>query len=168
MDFIKNVGFGAQIAVVSGYLAAVKGHNVVESVKALGGINKEHLKDINNYKHVAGRVFQTPLFLVGMAIGIVADLLSGVVNGLSYVFQHSYNAVAASKAKVTKVAAEDKDYFKPNLAELHKNFVDPKNVDATVEHETAPIAENVSMFNGHVAQKANEVCQAIATKLTGK
>jgi len=154
MDFIKNAGFGVQVAVVSGYLAAVKGHNVVKSFEALGEINKASLKNIENYKHVGGRILQTPFFLVGMVAGIVADVFSGLVNGAKYIGQAIYN-----------VASED--YYALDFAGSHKNFVDPKNVDEKSNNDSdkGPIVQNVTMFNTAVANAASEACKSVATKL---
>ena len=168
MDFIKNAGFGVQVAVVSGYLAAVKGHNVVESFKALGDINKDNLKNIENYKHVGGRVLQTPFFLVGMVAGIVADVFSGLVNGAKYIGQAVYNLGVALNAKVTSVQPESGDLYELNFVESHKSLVDSKNASVKCNEDPTdlgPIAHNVTMFNGAVANAASEACKDVATKL---
>lgn len=170
MDFIKNAGFGVQVAVVSGYLAAVKGHNVVKSFEALGEINKASLKNIENYKHVGGRILQTPFFLVGMVAGIVMDLISLVVNGAKYIGQAIHNVCVVLKAKVTGKTEEidNGDFCQLNFLDSHKGLVDPKNVDTyntkdtqsildgkTVQSET-PIADNVTLFN-------TKVCDYVAS-----
>ncbi len=167
MDFIKNAGFGVQVAVVSGYLAAVKGHNVVESMKALGDINKQSLQNAENYKHVGGRVLQTPFFLVGMAIGIVADVFSGLVNGAKYIGQAIYNVCVVLKAKVTGNQVADDAYCTHDFAESHKSFVDPKKADEKSDNDSdkGPIVQNVTMFNTAVAKATSDACTKVAQTL---
>lgn len=164
MQFIKDAGFGIQVAVLQGYLAAVGGHNVVKSMKALGDINKDNLKEFENYKHVGGRVLQTPFFLVGMAIGIVADLFSGLVNGARWIVQSINKAYADYKA-----GGKDESVESPDFGKLHSSLVNYKEAHTYCEMgkdpSETPIKENVTMFNDAVANAASKVCKDVATKL---
>ncbi|MDG2348626.1 MAG: hypothetical protein P8L77_04085, partial [Gammaproteobacteria bacterium] len=61
----------------------------------------------------------------------------------------------------------DNAYYTHDLVGAHKSFVDPKNVDQKPEDVTdkGPIAHNVSVFNGAVANTAGQACTSFATKL---
>lgn len=163
MQFIKNAGLGVQVAVVAGYLAAVGGHNVPMSLDNLNKMFKSEEEVVVLAKHVGGRVLQTPFFLVGMAIGIVMDVISLVVNTVRYTVQ----AIKKAYADYKKEDDNNADVESPNFGNLHSSLVNPKQAhtycETNEDPSETPIQKNVTMFNSAVGKAAGKACNYVAS-----